>query len=162
MTSDKLKTRTGTITGWIIILLILCQFVPLNRIGYPSKTPTAIPDSVFAILQTHCLDCHSGETRWPKSAWIAPLSWYVTGKVHQARKLLDLSDYDDMTAKERLRIRTTVSGFARPTDLAGHARIPGFPPLRLKERERLILEEWSSSSNNNREPERTINNSSHR
>jgi len=153
MTSDKLKNRAGTITGWIIILLILCQFVPLNRIGQPSKTPSGIPDSVFAILQTHCINCHSGETRWPKSAWIAPLSWYVTGKVHQARQLLDLSDYDGMTAKKQNRIRTTVSGFARPVDLSGHGYIPGFPPLRLDERERLILENWSISLNNNRESE---------
>jgi|GEM_PF-1138647 len=162
MTSDKLKKRAGTITAWIIILLILCQFVPLNRIGYPSKPPSGIPDSVFTILRTHCIKCHSGETRWPKSAWIAPLSWYVTGKIHLARKLLDLSDYDGMTVKERIRIRTEVSGFARRVDLSGHGRIPGFPPLRLKEQERLILENWPLRSNNNREPERTIINSSHR
>jgi len=160
MTSDDLKKRAGTITSWIIILLILCQFIPLYRVSQPVKTPSGIPDSVFIVLQTHCLNCHSGETLWPKSAWIAPLSWHVTGKVHQARKLLDLSDYDSMTANERRRIIRTVSGLANSADLSGHGRIPGFPTLKIKERERLILKNWPS--NNNRESEKTINNSSHR
>jgi hypothetical protein len=143
MTSDKLKKRAGTITAWIIILLILCQFVPLNRIGQPAGTPAGITAVVRKALESHCLNCHSGQTRWPRTAYIAPLSWYVTGKVHAARKALNFSDYDSLPETARVRLEKSVSNLAGTARLSAHGSIPGFPTIRMAEKERLTLARWS-------------------
>lgn len=155
-----MKNRFSTIAGWIVIVLILCQFIPLNRVDLTARIPATIPDDVAPVLKEHCLTCHSGQTRWPRSAYIAPLSWYVTSRVRQARQALDFSDYDALSLTAKRRIATTVSAFARKTDIAGHGQIPGFTPPELNQQERQRLIDWQR--NNNRESKSTINNSPRR
>ncbi|AOS83182.1 hypothetical protein BIU88_02880 [Chlorobaculum limnaeum] len=144
-----MNNKTGIAVGWIVIVLILIQFIPLNRFDQPSKPPTGIPASVLAVLEAHCYDCHSTQTRWPRSAWIAPLSWHVTGKVRQARKALDFSNFDALPEPARREIEQSASRLAGSADLAKHGAIAGFPPIRMTESERRELAEWAT--NNNRE-----------
>lgn len=136
-------------TGWFIIILILLQLVPLNRAIQTPDIPKNIPSGVLPVLKRHCMACHSGATTWPVSAWIAPLSWYVTGKVRQARTALDLSDFDAMPATEKNRLVKQVSQIAGTPRLADHGQIPGFTSSRLNESERRLLVGWPK--NNNRE-----------
>jgi hypothetical protein len=136
------KTGATIIAGWTIIALILIQFIPLDRIDRPSKSPSAIPDSVLAVLDRHCFSCHSGQTSWPRSAYIAPLSWYVTGKVRQARESLTFSNYDTLPKPAQAHLAQTVSRLAATTNLSAHGSIPGFPPVSVTEKERLVLAGW--------------------
>lgn len=159
MATNKMNNKTSIATGWVIIILILIQFIPLDRAGHPSKQPSDIPASVLAQLEAHCFDCHSAQTRWPRSAYVAPLSWYVTGKVRQARQALDFSNFDALTDNRRRDVEKSVSSFAGKANLSAHGRVPGFPPLKMTERERKILAGWGA--NNNRELNDRINNSSH-
>jgi hypothetical protein len=154
------KNNISTAAGWIIIALLLIQFIPLDRAAHPSKSPQAIPGSVVAVLKTHCFDCHSDETRWPRTAYIAPLSWYVTGKVRDARNALNFSNFDALPKPARIRLEKSVSGIAGSVNLSSHATIPGFPPLVITDKERQGLIGWAV--NNNRESDRTIHNSSQR
>lgn len=159
MASSELKKSSSRIAGWIIIGLILIQFIPLNRAEPPSEPPSRIPGSVLAVLQSHCFDCHSGETRWPRSAYIAPLSWYVTGKVRQAREAVNFSRFDTLPDSIRLDIEQSASSLAGSANLSGHGAIPGFPPVTMTEKEKQTLAGWLT--NNNREQANTIKNSSH-
>jgi hypothetical protein len=149
MAANKMNNKSGIVAGWIIIVLILIQFIPLDRVGHPSKPPASIPASVLAPLEAHCFDCHSVETRWPQSAYVAPLSWYVTGKVRQAREALDFSNFDALPEPARRKIEKSASRLAGSADLAKHGAIPGFAPLRMTEHEQRVLAEWAT--NNNRE-----------
>lgn len=152
-----MKKHLSALSGWIVILMILLQLVPLNRIEPPGKAPESIPSEVLAVLKNHCFSCHSGNTRWPRSAWIAPLSWYVTSEVRQARQALDFSGYDSMSDTAKSLVAETVSGAALTGTLSGHGTIPGFPAIHLSEAENTLLTSWQS--NNNREHNRTIINS---
>jgi len=159
MASQERKTGASTIAGWIIIGLLLIQFIPLDRLDHPSKQPAGIPRSVLALLEARCFSCHSGETKWPQSAYIAPLSWYVTGKVHQAREAVNFSNFDTLPETARHEVAQSVSRLAGTTNLSTHGRIPGFPQVIMTEQERLVLAGWAL--NNNREQRDTINNSAH-
>ncbi|NTW54664.1 MAG: heme-binding domain-containing protein [Chlorobaculum sp.] len=144
-----MNNKTGAVFGWVIIALILIQFIPLDRVSHPSKLTASIPATVLDVLEARCLDCHSSGTRWPRSAWIAPLSWHVTGKVRQAREAMDLSNFDELPEATRREIERAASNLAETANLSKHGAIPGFPPIRISERERRILGGWIS--NNNRE-----------
>ncbi|RXK80712.1 hypothetical protein EST62_12400 [Chlorobaculum sp. 24CR] len=159
MADSKRKQSARRVAGWIIIALILIQFIPLNRVGPPSKPPSQISGSVLAVLKPHCFDCHSDETKWPRSAYIAPLSWYVTGKVRQAREALNFSRFDALPDAARREIEQSAFSLAESDGLSEHGEIPGFPPVSMTKKERVTLAGWAS--NNNREQKETIHNSSH-
>ena len=159
MATNNMNNSTRSAVGWIVIILMLLQFIPLDRVEQPSKPPATIPESLLAPLEARCFACHSAETRWPRSAYIAPLSWYVTGKVRQARETLDFSNFDALPEDARRDVEKSVSRLAGSNALSAHGAIPGFPAIRMSERERRILTGWGA--NNNREQNDRINNSAH-
>lgn len=50
-----------------------------------------VPAPDDSLLRRSCYDCHSGETRWPFYAHVAPLSWLLAHDVRHARSNLDFS-----------------------------------------------------------------------
>lgn len=138
--------RLRTAAAWIVLALILCQFVPLGRFDQNLTSAEAIPKEVRVVLAAHCFQCHSEQTDWPKTAYLAPLSWYVTGKVRKGRNALNFTNYDVLTDTARTKLRSDVARFIESTDLSTHGRIPGFPKLRMTERERQTLIEWNPNN----------------
>ncbi len=147
MATNKMNNKTSIVAGWIIIASILIQFIPLDRVEHSLKPIPGIPASVLAQLEAHCFDCHSSRTRWPRSAYIAPLSWYVTAKVRQARKAIDFSNFDALPDDGRRDIKRATSSLARSKGLSAHGEIPGFPKIKMTERERQALAEWAADNN---------------
>lgn len=139
------QSNLRTTAAWVVLTLILCQFVPLDRFNHQPATPTAIAVDVRGVLEAHCFQCHSETTDWPKTAYLAPLSWYVTGKVHEARKTLNFSSYDTLTETKRKQLRDEVAGFIKSKELPAHGRIPGFPEIKLNTPERQTLIDWSQN-----------------
>jgi hypothetical protein len=155
---NSMKPSASSHAGWIILALMLCQFVPLNRTG--NLTPAGSENrasGVRQVLENRCGECHSDRTRWPKSAYIAPLSWYVVHEVRQSRKALNFSDFrngdpvGEITAKNRIR-RLIISG-----NTARHANIPGFATPVLTGTERELLLGWTAAPD--KEPEPDVKNS---
>jgi hypothetical protein len=142
-----MSDRNSIAAGWIVIGLILCQFVPLNRINPPSGNSAGIPSDVRAVLEAHCYRCHSNETKWPVSAYIAPLSWFVVGKVHEARNALNFSNYQDKPVALRSAVNSRIHTIANSRNLSRHACIPGFQQIRMTGQERRRLLDWSSDNN---------------
>jgi cytochrome c len=48
------------------------------------------------VLITKCADCHSNETRWPAYARLAPGSWLIERDIVEARKQMNLSNWEQM------------------------------------------------------------------
>jgi cytochrome c len=55
-----------------------------------------MPAEAKAVLVTKCADCHSSETRWPVYARIAPGSWLIERDIVEARKHMDLSQWEKL------------------------------------------------------------------
>jgi cytochrome c len=60
-----------------------------------------MPMDAKAVLVTKCADCHSSETRWPVYARIAPGSWLIERDIVEARKKMDLSQWEKMPAEKQ-------------------------------------------------------------
>lgn len=139
-----MSKRNSIAAGWIVIALILCQFVPLNRTNPGSETPAGIPAEVRTVLVANCYRCHSYETKWPASAYIAPLSWFVVREVHKARKVLNFSNFQKQSSAERSAFRFGIHKIAASENISRHAAIVGFQQIRMSEKERRLLLDWSS------------------
>jgi cytochrome c len=61
-----------------------------------------LPADAKSVLVTKCADCHSNETRWPAYARLAPASWLIERDIVEARKKMNLSNWDQLPADEQL------------------------------------------------------------
>ncbi len=90
-----------------LFLLLATQFIPLNR-SNPSVDPSQtiyatlpVPAKVKAVFERSCKNCHSDETAWPWYGYVAPVSWVLAHDVHQARKMMNLSEWGSYSAKRK-------------------------------------------------------------
>lgn len=141
------QTRSS-IAGWIIIVTMLCQFIPLDRINPPVNRPVSLPPGVRSVMQSKCGQCHSNRTQWPKTAYVAPLSWYVVHEVHSARLAMNISDTPPTSGTEEGSPKKAIRNLLLSSNLSGHAPIPGFPSPALTESERKLLLDWARSPDN--------------
>ena len=94
---------------WIAAVLIVGSVAGLGHLhpfGNPRAQPAKglgtllqgadMPANARAVLVAKCADCHSGETRWPMYAQVAPGSWLIERDVVEARKAMDLSRWEEM------------------------------------------------------------------
>ena len=85
----------------VIIILVGIQFIPVERTNPPVTQDIHPPENVALILKTSCYDCHSNETIWPWYSYVAPVSFLVSGDVHNGRKRLNFSEWDRYDVKRR-------------------------------------------------------------
>ena len=83
------------------VLLLLAQFVPVERDNPPVRGDFDGPAAVREILVRSCYDCHSNETHWPWYSKIAPMSWLVTHDVAEGREELNFSEWRTYDARKR-------------------------------------------------------------
>ena len=95
--SPKLKRVLLVLAG----LFVVAQVIPLPRTNPPVTADFDGPPEVEAILRRSCYDCHSNETEWSWTAYLAPGSWLVVRDVHRARDEFNLSEWGAMDAEDR-------------------------------------------------------------
>lgn len=104
----------GRITGVgcafaLIASLVLARVHPFGDAGLytpksgglPSLTAEQIPPDVRVILEAKCADCHSNQTRAPFYGHFAPVSWLMERDIVQARKVMNLSQWDGYSADQQ-------------------------------------------------------------
>jgi cytochrome c len=57
-----------------------------------------MPADAKKVLITKCADCHSNETRWPAYARVAPGSWLIERDIVEARRKMNLSNWEQLPA----------------------------------------------------------------
>ena len=86
----------------LVVILVIIQFIPVNRDNPEVTSEIQAPTDVKQILERSCYDCHSNTTRWPWYSYIAPASWLVSYDVHEAREHMNLTRWDTYSPKDRL------------------------------------------------------------
>jgi cytochrome c len=95
----------------------------------PAKGPgtllqgATMPTDAKAVLVTKCADCHSSETRWPVYARIAPGSWLIERDIVEARKKMDLSQWEHTSADKQQVLTAKIIEEAKSGDM---------PPLQYR------------------------------
>ena len=91
----------------LLIVLVALQLIPQNREN-PEMDPAKsisqaedVPESVQAILNAACYDCHSYETVYPWYAYVAPISFSVVGHINHAREHMNFSLWSEIRPDRR-------------------------------------------------------------
>ena len=122
--------------SWIAAALAVAAVVGLGYVhpfGDPRAEPAKglgtllpranIPADARTVLVTKCADCHSSETRWPVYARIAPGSWLIERDIIEARKKMDLSQWEQMPAEKQEVLMAKIFDEAKSGDM---------PPLQYR------------------------------
>ena len=135
-----------SIYSWSLLLLMLMQFIPLNRINPPVVYDFKTPNVIKIMLKKACYDCHSNETKWTSATYIAPLSWLCWLKVSKGRNVLNFSTWDDNKTEQvklqKAKIRKVI------TEGAFHQQLYDIwkTDTRLTDYESHTLTHWLSDS----------------
>ena len=95
----------------------------------PAKGPgtllqgATMPADAKTVLVTKCADCHSSETRWPAYARIAPGSWLIERDIVEARKKMNLSEWEQMPVDKQQVLTAKIFEEAKSGDM---------PPLQYR------------------------------
>ncbi|WP_370900241.1 heme-binding domain-containing protein [Chryseobacterium gossypii] len=85
---------------WVLLVFILIQFIPVDRVNPPVKRSVNFvdskktPEKIKNLIRGACYDCHSNETVYPRYAFIAPVSWSVKSHVNEGREHLNFSVWE--------------------------------------------------------------------
>ncbi|MEI8185105.1 MAG: heme-binding domain-containing protein [Chlorobiaceae bacterium] len=93
-----------SMVSWTLLVLMLMQFIPLNRINPPVSDDVQTPFIIKSLLKKACYDCHSNETRWRGIAYIAPISWVLSSTVASGRNVVNFSLWNNKK-KEQIKVQ---------------------------------------------------------
>ncbi len=98
----------------LVVLFIGIQFFqPAKNIEPVESThifnQEDIPETMVNMLQTNCLDCHSNQTRYKLYHNVAPLSWAVNKHIVDGKKELNLSEWGNLSAFDKIAVLNEMS-----------------------------------------------------
>jgi cytochrome c len=85
------------LTGAGLMALVLHPEPP-QADGRPLFQGAQIDGPTLALFQRSCQNCHSERTEWPWYIRIPPASWIIAKDVHDARRRMNLSQWDRYTS----------------------------------------------------------------
>lgn len=141
MSSER---NTGRRLLWLLIaVVIVIQFVPVDRSHHQAQAEIEAPAEVMEILRAACYDCHSYDTDWPWYGYVAPLSWWLAHHVEEAREEMNFSDWGLLEPEKQAELREEIWEEVEEGEmpLPSHRRV--HPEARLDERQLRVLEAWS-------------------
>src|SRR5437879_822687 len=65
--------------------------------GKPLFEGAQIDGPTLALFQRSCQNCHSENTQWPWYNRIPPASWIIAKDIHDARRRMNISQWDRYT-----------------------------------------------------------------
>jgi hypothetical protein len=86
----------------VTALVIAMQFAGPSITHPPATGAFTAPDSIIAIVQRACYDCHSNNTRLRWYDRVAPARWLVATHVQEGRKHLNFSNWDSLAYPAQL------------------------------------------------------------
>jgi cytochrome c len=106
--------RALRLFGWATVLAVAPSFLlarvhPFGDAGLYSRTAVVdpipaqaeMPTDVRTLLNAKCVDCHSSQTRPPLYGRFAPISWLLERDINEARKQMNLSNWNSYTPEQQ-------------------------------------------------------------
>lgn len=91
----------------IFILLVIAQFFRPEKNDGNLESVNAFlaetnpPESVKAILQESCFDCHTNSSRYPWYNAITPVNYWLADHIKHGKKHLNFSNWDGNSVKRK-------------------------------------------------------------
>ncbi len=124
----------------LIVLFGLIQLIPVQRTNPPVTQSIAWDsDQTRTLASRACTDCHSNETRWPWYSYVAPASWLMIRNVNEARRELNFSEWDKVSAGRRAKLGGELEEQIVEGKMPDPMYVPAHPESNLSEAEKQQL-----------------------
>jgi len=104
---------------------------------------SAAPNGVREVFETKCADCHSNQTHWPRYSRVAPASWLLEHDVHAGRSAMNLSNWRETGAEDRIALLARIAAEARNGEMPPKPYLMLHPANRLTESEKQQMVAWT-------------------
>jgi hypothetical protein len=139
----SMTLKRGRIILALVVLLILSQFIPINRSNPPVKGDLRVSQALREIFTRSCFDCHSNETVWPWYSRIAPLSWLVAYDVYEGRQHLNFSTWGDYSPEKQAKLRHEIWESVDEGEMPPLQYYPTHFDARLSEQDKVVIRGWT-------------------
>lgn len=90
-----------------VVFLTMQFFQPKKNLGILSTgkdlfSQVYVNDTIKALLETSCFDCHSNHTNYPWYGQISPVSVFLNKHVTEGKKELNFSEWRDYSHKDKI------------------------------------------------------------
>jgi hypothetical protein len=102
-------TKTKKFFIFLILLIILIQFIPIPKNNGIAKGPQDISHAVSVspaienILSKSCYDCHSDHTNYLWYFRIQPFAWWLNDHIEEGKNELNFSVFNTYSQKRKLK-----------------------------------------------------------
>jgi hypothetical protein len=114
-----------------------------DRVSAPLLPGSDMAPSVAKVFDRACFNCHSEKTRWPWYSQVAPVSWLVENDVKRARKLLNLSRWDNLDSAEQRLLLTAIATVIENREMPPHRYVVLHPEAKLSAEDAVQVIEWT-------------------
>ena len=132
----------------MLSILVVIQFVqPARNQSVRASTlgvATVInfPDTVQAVLQNSCYDCHSNNTRYPWYAAIQPGSWWMASHIDEGKGELNFDDFANYSKRRQLSKLKAMQGAIEDESMP----LPSYTLIHrdaiLSQKDKKLLKDW--------------------
>jgi cytochrome c len=131
------------------ILAAACSLIhPFGNPGSQgTKTPilsgAEIDPGTLGLIQRACQNCHSLNTELPFYGRVAPMSWLLARDVQQARLHMNLSQWEQYPAEDRIMLLSEVGSAVRNRKMPVQRYLLLHSEARLSDQEREQIYQWT-------------------
>ena len=132
-------------------VFLLIQFVSADR---PPSSPRPntdllgsgqVPGVIASMLKTSCYDCHSVETIYPWYSYVAPVSWLVAEDVRHGRDELNLSNWQELTTRRKVRYLDDIKEVIQEGDMPLPKYLRMHADAKLTDEQRRQIVQWAAA-----------------
>lgn len=133
---------------WILGIFVAIQLIPIDRTNKPvEKTQNFVdvvkpPKEVEQILKNACYDCHSNEVKYPKYAYVAPISWPVKHHINEGRERVNFSIWTTYNPDQKNHIIDDIMETVEIKEMPLKGYLPMHPEANLTDEQRKVFNDY--------------------
>jgi hypothetical protein len=139
--SRKLVLRTLL----VLVVLVGVQLIPVDRSNPPVGAELQASGELKAVLQRCCYNCHSNQTHWPWYSRLAPVSWFISHDVHEARGKMNLSHWGELAAAQQEMLAALAWREVEGNEMPPRGYLLLHSDAKPGDRDKNTIREWSTS-----------------
>ena len=124
-------------------VLIVIQFIPVDRSNPPAEGEMMESTELKTVLKKSCYDCHSNETVWPWYSYVAPVSWLVADDVHEGRRHLNFSNWQNIEVRKVSKAKQEIWEMVSEGEMPLSKYVLLHPEAKLSEKDKQIIKDWT-------------------
>ena len=124
-------------------VLIVIQFIPVDRSNPPAEGEIMESTELKTVLKKSCYDCHSNETVWPWYSYVAPVSWLVADDVHEGRRHLNFSNWQNIEVRKVSKAKQEIWEMVSEGEMPLSKYVLLHPEAKLSEKDKQIIKNWT-------------------